>query len=270
VGGTEDMKQVSAVIIVKNEERCLRRCLESLDPRWEKIVVDTGSTDRSQEIALDCGADLFTFQWIDDFSAARNFGLEQAHRGWILTIDADEWLEPRSVDAINYLVRLPLMCGFEGQQVNFLPDGKEHPLSVWRLFRNHPSIRYENTIHEQIIYSLNRFATERGFKLSQEPALRLLHDGYDMSRIEAKMDRNGPMLKAAIEKDPKNPYLLLKYSQNLRVQGQPEEEFEILRRFMSCVVVTAQSTPEELQGIERFKMLRTAREGVAVAAIPTT
>ena len=88
---------ISICMIMKNEERCLERCLKSLTPLREQlpcelIITDTGSTDRSIEIAEKYADKLLHFEWCNDFSAARNFGLEQAKGEWIMVIDADEEL----------------------------------------------------------------------------------------------------------------------------------------------------------------------------------
>ena len=84
---------VSAALIVRNEEQFLEGCLRSLvDHVDEVVIVDTGSTDPSIEIAEHHGAKLHRFAWTGDFSAARNHGLDRCSGGWILYIDADERL----------------------------------------------------------------------------------------------------------------------------------------------------------------------------------
>ena len=97
---------ISICMIMKNEERCLERCLKSLTPLREQlpcelIITDTGSTDRSIEIAEKYADKLLHFEWCNDFSAARNFGLEEAKGEWIMVIDADEEL----VEDVSHLVK---------------------------------------------------------------------------------------------------------------------------------------------------------------------
>ena len=85
--------KINLVMIVKNEERSLRRCLRSVNGLVdEMIVVDTGSTDRTVEIAEKMGAKVFSFTWINDFSAARNYGLGRSDGDWNLILDGDEYL----------------------------------------------------------------------------------------------------------------------------------------------------------------------------------
>jgi glycosyltransferase involved in cell wall biosynthesis len=92
---------VSAVLIVKNEQAMLPRALASVAGVDEIVVCDTGSTDRTVEIATSLGARVVSFPWIDDFSAARNYAKQHATGDWVLSLDADEMLAPGSVDAIR-------------------------------------------------------------------------------------------------------------------------------------------------------------------------
>ena len=89
--------KINLVMIVKNEERSLRKCLESAKPIVDEIIIaDTGSNDRSLEIAREMGAQVFEFSWVNDFSAARNFALSHSDADWNLVLDADEYLRPAS------------------------------------------------------------------------------------------------------------------------------------------------------------------------------
>jgi glycosyltransferase involved in cell wall biosynthesis len=94
--------KISACLIVKDEERHLDRCLSSLQGIVDEIVVvDTGSTDGTLEIAQSHGAVIGSFDWCDDFSAARNASLDLATGDWVLWIDADEALTPESASSIR-------------------------------------------------------------------------------------------------------------------------------------------------------------------------
>ena len=79
-------------MIVKNEEKFLQRCLDSVDVD-EIIVVDTGSTDKTKEIARNYTGKVYDFKWVDDFSKARNFSISKATKEWILVLDADEVID---------------------------------------------------------------------------------------------------------------------------------------------------------------------------------
>ena len=84
---------VALVMIVRNEARCIERCLHSAKP-WvdEILVLDTGSTDATRELAAACGARVLSADWADDFSAARNRALAATEASWRLILDADEWI----------------------------------------------------------------------------------------------------------------------------------------------------------------------------------
>ncbi|HWU96100.1 MAG TPA: glycosyltransferase family 2 protein, partial [Sphingomonas sp.] len=88
------MPRLALVMIVRDEERCLARCLESARAHVDRmIVVDTGSTDDTVAIAERCGAAVHHFPWCDDFAAARNAALDLSDADWNLVLDADQWIE---------------------------------------------------------------------------------------------------------------------------------------------------------------------------------
>ena len=106
--------RLSQCMIVKNEEKNIRRALSwGRDIMWEQIVVDTGSTDRTAQIAQEMGAKLFRFDWIDDFAAAKNHAIRQAGGDWIVFLDADEYLSPEDTEKL-----LPLLEGLSGEREN--------------------------------------------------------------------------------------------------------------------------------------------------------
>jgi glycosyltransferase involved in cell wall biosynthesis len=92
---------ISAVLIVKNESQMLERALSSVSEFDEIVVCDTGSADNTVDIAESFGAKVVHFDWCDDFSAARNFAKSVAKHEWILSIDADEFLEPNGIKKLN-------------------------------------------------------------------------------------------------------------------------------------------------------------------------
>ncbi|MBA4389330.1 MAG: hypothetical protein C0399_00105 [Syntrophus sp. (in: bacteria)] len=169
---------LSVCMIVKNEEKHLVKCLKSVrDIVDEMIVVDTGSTDRTRDMAVAFGAQVFDFKWNDDFSAARNLSLSKAIGDWILILDADEVISsldhkrllktidigkqrPVAFDIVtrNYLVK----SGSAGWTGNDGAYPQEEKGVGWfgsnkvRLFKNNNLVRFENPVHELIEASLNR------------------------------------------------------------------------------------------------------------------
>jgi glycosyltransferase involved in cell wall biosynthesis len=136
-------------------------------------VVDTGSTDATVDIARERGAQIYHFEWIDDFAAARNFSIEQATGDWILVLDADEWVEERHIQQIRALIAKTDCDAFYLIQRNYNDDPRE---KSWipvrektpytgeytgfrnnpngRLFRNGLGIRFKGRVHEIIDASL--------------------------------------------------------------------------------------------------------------------
>lgn len=198
-----DALSLSACLIVRNEEDFLEGCLRSIRSVVDEIVIgDTGSVDRTADIARDFGAKLYNIPWTDNFSAARNRVIEHARGEWILSIDADERLRPISkseiqlcLEDITYIASYLMM----------------HPKTGWtghwvvRLFRNDPRIRFNGFFHESLRDGIERLLTTNNKKLGYS-RLVLDHLGYDDGQRE-KHIRNFPLLLKEIERDPSNGYI---------------------------------------------------------------
>ncbi len=160
---------ISLCMITRNEEKYLEQCLNSVkDVADEIIIVDTGSTDRTKEIARKFGAKIFDFKWADDFSAARNESLKHASKDWVLVLDADESLDEEGKKAIKELVNDKDNDAFLLLQKNYsneasiagfvneenVKDGKTYAgwygSFIVRLFRNKKGYRFEGTVHELV------------------------------------------------------------------------------------------------------------------------
>ncbi len=170
---------LSVCMIVKNEEQFLEKCLLSVKPIADEIIlVDTGSTDNTKKIAQQFSAKIFDFSWNDDFAAARNESLKPATGDWILVLDADEVLNPDDYnlfyDALNtwenagyYLLTRnyhndSTIMGWVPTRVGetFFPSFSQsfasQPFTGWypsikiRLFQRHPAVRFQGVVHEQV------------------------------------------------------------------------------------------------------------------------
>lgn len=200
--------QLTACLIARDEEVRLPACLDSLRGAVDRIVVvDTGSTDATVEIAERFGATVGRFTWCDDFAAARNHALELCEGDWVLWIDADERLTPESVGPIREAMTRPWMGGYSIEIANFLEDDAEsatfehHPV---RLFRRHPKARFEGRIHEQIYPSLER----QGLPMAELPGARILHDGYRPAEMigRDKLTRTVRMLEREVREHPNDGF----------------------------------------------------------------
>jgi glycosyltransferase involved in cell wall biosynthesis len=144
-------------MIVKNEERNLRRCLDSVEGlAGECIVVDTGSTDGTPGIAARCGAKVIPFDFTKvDFAAARNHAIAHANGKWILMLDADETLDRAGAPQIERLVDLDENAGYYLERLNYGSDSESQTTDyVVRLFPNRPDYRYRGRIHETVDASI--------------------------------------------------------------------------------------------------------------------
>lgn len=189
---------LSASLIVKNEEAFLGDCLRSIQGIADEVVVaDTGSTDRSVEIARDCGARVFDFPWTGDFSAARNFALDQARGRWILYIDADERVRPCLAGALRAWLEEPRVVGY---RVLFHVRPGYTAYREMRLFRREPLIRFEGAIHENIWPGIVRHRARHGGEVA-DCDLTFDHFGYEGDQ-SGKFDRNLPLLLASLEQNP--------------------------------------------------------------------
>jgi tetratricopeptide (TPR) repeat protein len=196
--------QLSATLIVRNEERFLGDCLRSIrDVVDEIVVVDTGSTDRTPHIARNLGARLHHFPWRDDFSAARNHALDRARGEWILYIDADESLRPCDVGALRAQLSEPAHVAY-----NVLLYARPGLTPYWemRLFRNDPAIRFRGVMHENIWPGIEAYRARRGGHVGKSP-LVIDHRGYEGDQ-QPKHWRNLPLLARALREDPRRVFVL--------------------------------------------------------------
>ena len=222
-----EQPRLTVCVIARNEERFLAKCLGAVRGLAQQIVVvDTGSTDRTVEIAREHGAEVHSFAWCEDFSAARNAALEHARGEWILFIDADEELTPQGRETLveemrvaNVMAyRFPLIdVGRENEGRSFVP----------RLFRNAPGLFYVGRVHEQVFSSVVVRCEEWGTTVELGKT-ELLHYGYsvEMVRGRNKLARNLHLLLKAIEEMPNEPNLIMNLGLELARGGHLNEGLE--------------------------------------------
>jgi hypothetical protein len=184
---------LSLCMIVKNEKEHLPRCLTSVQPYVDEIVVvDTGSNDGTPEIASSYGAKVGYFAWCDDFAAARNYALSLVTGEWVLVLDADEELVIESGD-FKEVLRQSQFLGYFLARTE-IDDGDEMaPHYAIRLFRNLPELRYTQRFHEQLKYQ-NQWLPDAA--IGSLSAIKMLHYGNSQTQIQTKtLYRNIPILE---------------------------------------------------------------------------
>lgn len=192
--------KISACVITKNEAENLPRWLRSMRVfADEMIVVDTGSTDATVEIARMGGAQVFRFDWINDFAAAKNFALDQATGDWVVFTDADEYFTEESGPRVRPLIeeydKKEKMDGFIVHLVNIDMDTGAlmgTSAEVQRIFRRAPHIRFVGSIHEHV----ENLSGDVGREMAMAPGLTLYHTGYSPRIIKQKSKRDLELLLA--------------------------------------------------------------------------
>jgi len=206
------MLELSLCMIVKNEEKNLARCLSSVkDVADEIIMVDTGSTDKTIEIAELFGVKIFHFKWVNDFSAARNFALSKCIGDWILYLDADEELSPDCIEEVKKY-KLHKRAGVNCTVKSLgSASTNESVMKYPRLFANVPGVEFVGKVHEQIIDSLRKNKIPL-----VESEIEIIHHGYaiDKEGLQKKKERNLSLLLSN-ENKKSNAYDKLKLIQTL-------------------------------------------------------
>ena len=193
------MYRTALVLIARNEAAAIERCLSSLRP-WvdAMLVLDTGSTDQTVRLARDAGARVEHFEWIDDFAAARNHALGLADADWHIVLDADEWLSVGGEVLAALRHTAPDFVGAIRIDSDFgaAAGGACAPSWISRVLPR--AVRYSGRIHEQPIHALplRRLAVHAG------------HDGYRPQALAAKQGRNAALLERALQDAPDDGYLL--------------------------------------------------------------
>lgn len=195
------MTRLALVMIARDEAATIGRALESARPHVERmIVLDTGSTDGTPQIAAQHGAEVFDFAWCDDFAAARNAALARSDAAWNLVLDADEWIEtvPRAAVAADLLPEGggDFMGAVRRDSVlDARAGGGVAQCWIPRLLPR--GTRYEGRVHEQPV----------GPGQALRMPMVLGHDGFLPHSLARKGDRNEALLMQALEAEPEDPYL---------------------------------------------------------------
>ena len=222
---------ISLCLIVRDEEASLHQCLDSVQGAYDElIVVDTGSMDRTVEIAREFGARIEAFEWGDDFSAARNHACSLARGTWIAMIDGDECLAPAGIGP-----RLPAMLRQVPGHVDKLLIEQRTlvgqgsvSLLVDRVFRNTSRLRWKYRIHEVLETPLNRTAKTHDVYLLHDNALKRKAD------LTIGREREAMYLRALaldMEDHPDDPRPAFYFASTLYGAGRDQEAMEAYEHY---------------------------------------
>lgn len=218
------MPDLTLSMIVKNEEKYLQECLESVQNIADEIVlIDTGSNDSTLEIARKFNCKIFNYEWTNNFAAARNFALSKSTGNWILYLDADERISTQSKNEIFNIIntkdKLAVYCNVKSVDNNL---GFPNLMKYVRLFRNVPKIKFTGAVHEQIDESLHNL----NYKFI-DSNIEIIHLGYNISynEIQKKAKRNLEILLSEYEKQP-NSYNAFQIAQTYGMLNEKEKAFQ--------------------------------------------
>lgn len=223
------MIPISVCIITRNEAERLEKCLSAIKPYgFEIVVVDTGSNDSSKEVAARYTDKLYDFEWVNDFSAARNYSISKASHNMILCLDTDEYITELDLEQLQTLIwQNPKSVGMI-KRLDYFEDGGEKRCQICRIERifNRKYYHYERTIHEVLVPLGNIPYTSYDVPLTAE------HDGYMGSgeQLTEKALRDRDLLLEEIKADPNDPYNYFQVAQSYMLMRDTEhacEYFEI-------------------------------------------
>ncbi|MBI3974419.1 MAG: tetratricopeptide repeat protein [Chloroflexi bacterium] len=260
---------LAACLIVRDAEDCLARCLESVAP-WvdEIVVVDTGSTDRTVAIARERGARVGYFPWCDDFAAARNTALELATADWVLSLDADEVLDPQTGPALRAVVVEAALqrdlCAYEVLVRNWEPGLERYNAGYGaRLFPRHPRVRWLRPIHEVP----RHLDGDTLLRFTRTDHLAIDHYGYaDPDVIVRKAERNAALLQRLLQQEPDEPLNAFYLGRELCILQRWEEAWPWLDRCLQVFdaeLTAAGSIAEQVHSVSAQCLLHLARPRLA-------
>ncbi len=226
---------LSLCMIVKNEEEYLETCLKSIkDIVNEIIIIDTGSTDNTKEIASRFTSIIFDFEWNNSFSDARNFALKKASSEWIIMLDADECIDRVNKQKLVKLLKNPSEIAY---MLHFRSDVRKsgagsviinaHP----RLFKNRAGIFFKGRVHEQIIHSV----AKAGGNIALSD-VTIEHKGYapDVFSSRKKIERNINLLNLEVSEDPGNSFAWFNLGESYSLNMSWEPAIEAYNRALTA------------------------------------
>lgn len=202
---------ISLCMIVRDEERWLKKCLKSIYKVVDEIIiVDTGSNDSSKEIGISFGAKIYDYIWIDSFAAARNFGIEKARGEWILWLDADEEIEIAHIELFHNMLRSYEKDALAVPIISYYGDfpvdtGRAYVFCSHRLFRNNKGYKFVGDIHEYP--DIEGFVPD--YQKDMLHLAKIHHYGYmdEVNEGKKKHKRNIQILQKVKAKSENNPWI---------------------------------------------------------------
>ncbi len=261
---------ISVCMIAKNEEKHIEKCLAAIrshapeSAELEIVVVDTGSTDRTKEIAGRYADQVLDFVWVDDFSAARNYSLSHASHNYVLILDCDEIIISCDWNGIFHLIEQhPDDVGLIARNNHYTSNQTDtvYQDQVERLF-NKMLYHYESPIHEQVTHK------QTGMHYASYPLPLLTdHTGYTgtLEELREKVNRNNALLFLELKKDKKNPYLYFQIGQSYNMIYDYENSYRYYQKALTYDVNPGQEWVQMMIVAYANAMLHTGRQEEALS-----
>jgi glycosyltransferase involved in cell wall biosynthesis len=215
------MPGIGVAMIVRNDAKRLERCLESVRGVANGIyIVDTGSTDGSQDVARSFGAHLVERPWPDDFAQALNWSYELVQNEWTLRLDSDEWLLPGASAHLQQTIARSDIFAATVVREDYIADGRFAECHTLRLWRTDPAMRMVGFVHEQFPDSATEAASRGRSILASD--IRLGHDGYVEAALPDKHRRNLALLDRELALRPDGEYYKAERVRVLYILNDPE------------------------------------------------
>ncbi|MFB2835034.1 tetratricopeptide repeat protein [Floridanema evergladense] len=234
--------KLSLCAIAKNESTSLPNCLKSVQNVVDEIIVlDTGSTDKTPEIAQEFGAKVYHFQWCNDFSVARNEALKYVQGDWVLVLDADEVLKLEIVAHLKQLIQQPNLLVVNLVRLEI--GAKQAPYSlVSRLFRKHPEVYFSRPYHAMIDDSVSLLLQkEPQWQIANLSDVAILHYGYEPGAIASrnKFQTAKITMEGYLKQHPNDPYVCNKLGALYTEIGENYAGIELLQRGLTANSIDA-------------------------------
>lgn len=212
---------ISLYIIALNEEATIGRCIDSFRGAFDEVIValDHRTTDKTHEIAWAHGARIYHFNWIDDFSAMRNFAMDRCLGNWLMFADSDDVLDPESVtlvrDAIEYADKSDINTIVASYYTSYGPDGKPTTDNAMARLTRAGTMRWTGAIHEYQLCD----------KVKQIVSNIEVHHRRPPERESGRSQRNMEILEKCIPacKPSELPRYTFYYARELMFAGRYEE-----------------------------------------------
>lgn len=235
------MPTLSLAIMVRDDAERLRRSIASAKNAVDEVVVlDTGSKDDTVAVATAEGARVEVIEWPNNFSQALNSLLGLVKTDWTLRLDSDEWFDNDPKEAFKESIGQEDASAFRLVRRDIQPQGGYEEISLIRLWRTHPDLKYQGLVHENIPTA--SFQQVWQHKVEKSAPIWFWHDGYGKGHLE-KIRRNIPLMEQELARQPDQPYYQAMLAKGYKDVGDPQWQPKMMRIVEDSLADKEPATP---------------------------